>query len=172
MSIKMSYFYFISPCMQFLLDKDTEEFHIKLKNNGHYCRAYQDNTQKYLWDTIEEYITDKWKDALLSHGSDYEDSGMYVWIHIKKEKKNDSIEKIITELNEWFDTELKVFMIPKLISIICKNLESNTQYLSDALIEYQSKHGKYVTQQTMNTYFQDIKRNHMTKSNPYDEWSD
>ena len=167
----MPYFYYSSPIFQSLLTKGHEEFHIKLNSSSQYSRAYKDNTQKRLWTTIEDHIIDKWGKTMITHGTDYSGSNIpYMWIHIlKPSKPNEDINHIIDELNMWFEKELRPYMIPKLVSIITKQIENDNKFFAKAIIEYQSKYGKDMTSQTVNTYFQDIRTRHMIRVDDSDD---
>ena len=170
----MSYFYHTRPMFQLLLTEGHQEFHIALNRNAHYSRAYKDNTKEYLWDTIDDHVVEKWNKTILTHGIDYSRSNNpYMWIHVLKQSKpNEGIEQIIDELNAWFEQELRQYMIPKLVSIICKQMNNDNEFFAQALIEYQSKHGKDMTSQTIHTYFQDIRTRHMTNTDDEDSLFD
>jgi hypothetical protein len=111
-----------------MLGKGQKEFRINLHHNLRYCRAYNDNTHDSLWKRIERHVLDKWKDAILGHDFDREHAGTYLWIHVHGE--NTSILGIINDLNEWFDSELGVNMMPKLITIITRKIEDDNRFFA------------------------------------------
>lgn len=168
-------FHCVSPLFQLsLYDKGKEEFHIKLRQSAARVQSYQDNTGKYLWKDVFQYIKNKWKDLIDEIGTDYHDSdgccNTYIWIHVQREeagKEKTIIKNIISDLNRYFDDELRQFMVPKLVTCICRQLSGSEKYFALALCEYQSKFGKDKALDFIHVYFRDIKTSQMYARHAY-----
>jgi len=169
-------FKYSSPSFQFDISQNSFEYHIF--TSPKFIQAFYDNTGKDLLCFILKYIKDKWDNKILSLDIDkYNDrhsaassrfSKPYIWIHTPFQERETTIKNIIDDLNEKFINELCIHSVPKLITCICKKLESE-KYLTEALCEYQDSHGKEKTKAFLHTYFQDIKRTQVLK---YEEDSD
>lgn len=155
----MEPFYYISPLMQYILiEKNIKEYHIRLRNNKYYQNLYFQNFKKDIWIDIKRFINEKYKDIISQSGTDYTyDNKTFIWIQIQKDK---NIDEIIKSLNEdWFSEKLiNVNMIPKLLTIVNKTLESDTKFMAQSICEYQAKYGKDKTIFTLDIFFSDIKR--------------
>lgn len=66
----------------------------------------------------------------------------YVWVHVPINDHEKHIKTIITDLNNWFSNEIAPYLLPKLMSIICKHFEKSSKFFAESLCEYQGKHGK------------------------------
>lgn len=155
----MEPFYYISPLMQYILiEKNIKEYHIRLRNNKYYQHLYFQNFKKDIWIDIKRFINEKYKDIISQSGTDYTyDNKTFIWIQIQKDK---NIDEIIKSLNEdWFSEKLiNVNMIPKLLTIVNKTLETDTKFMAQSICEYQAKYGKDKTIFTLDIFFSDIKR--------------
>jgi hypothetical protein len=125
-------------------------------------QAYLDNTGRDLWEDIYDFIRDKYKDDIFESNIDCDENGgtpkNYVWIHIKKDGERKTIKRIIASLEEYFMSHMNQYMIPKLLSTICKNLCSSELYFANALCEYQAKFRKERTKEFIHVYFEHIRR--------------
>lgn len=155
-----NHFYHDVPIMQYwLIEKNIKEYHIRLRKNKYYSNLYYENKKKDIWIDIRKFILEKYKLDIISHGSDYcENNNTYIWIQVKRD--SDIIDKIINSLNdEWFTNNLQnTNMIPKLMTILYKTLNSDNKYMANCICEYQEKHGKIQTLMTLDVYFSDIKK--------------
>ena len=117
-------FYHTSPlCQYFLIDKGKEEYHIKLRRCASYCNAYKDNCNKDLWQVIMDCLLAGWKDSITEYGMDCTETNVpYIWIHVKQDESSFSIQQVIAGLNEGFEKEMSSNMLPKLLSILTRNL--------------------------------------------------
>ncbi len=155
----MGIFYYSTPLFQFsLYEKDIKEFHIKLKNYRYYQNLYCENYKKDIWNDIKKFVNEKFKDIIKESGLDYtDDYKTYIWVHINKDKSIDEIIKSLDE--EWFvEKLLNVNMIPRLLTIINKSLDSDNKFMAHSVCEYQAKYGKLKTMITLDIYFDDIKK--------------
>ncbi len=155
-------FYHISPILQF--DELNREYHIKMYGSKRKEQSYFDNSNKCIWSTIKKYILDTWKTTIKQIGTDFDsEKDKYIWIHIDKQNAEKTIDKIIENLNDYYLTELRQYMIPKLMSLLCRKLKSE-EYFAESLCEYQAKVGKDKTKEFIHIYFRDIKHSQLANN--------
>jgi hypothetical protein len=92
---------------------------------------------------------------------DYRSSSPYIWLHLNKgdEKNESQMRELLTDLDDYYDNEISSSLVPSLCSIIHNQLQKSQMFFAESICEYQEKHGKKRTQDTLHVYFKQIKPN-------------
>jgi hypothetical protein len=138
------------------------EYHINAYElDQSFTVAYQDNTGKDFFKTVENYLEETHNHNLSKVGFDtiYDDDGYgpYIWVHINQKERNDKIlDTIIEDLNKKYIDEWSHYNVRKLTRIISSRMRYQPNFLAQSVSHHQKMHGYEATQNALHILFTDL----------------
>jgi hypothetical protein len=141
-----------------LKDEGVIEYGIRLTGYLEARQAYLDNTGEHFWPVVKQYILQNYKEVVHAIDIAFNEFTDYISVYVLLAEHEKTITNIIENLNERFEQQWRIHMVPSLKTIICRQLEESQTYFALALCEYQDLYGKEQMKQTLHVYFNDIKQ--------------
>lgn len=141
---------------------DAYEYHINAYElDLNFTVAYQDNTGKDFFKTVENYLSEKHSHSLSKVGFDaiYDEDGYgpYIWVHINQKERNDKIlDTVVEDLNKKYTDEWSHYNVRKLTRIISSRMRYQPKFLAQSVSHHQKTHGYEATQTALHVLFTDL----------------
>lgn len=158
-------FYATKPFMQSFLEKNTTEYHIHYTPEDYqFESAYLGTTGRHFMNDVYKFLINEFKSHLKDHGRDvrYDEDGTeyYLWVHLDEALSEDTMNKILSSLEDKYTSEWRIHRVPKLLMTLQSRLRNNSEYLANSVSHYQKMHGFQATQDVLYTLFNHIKPKH------------
>lgn len=172
-------FEYSCPCMKYELTKQNiKEFHIKYNLNKEFLENYYETNKKTFLETIYTYIHLNHSNTIKHQGIDfhYDDDNIrkpHIYIHVDlNDRANEFAKTLINDLHNEYNTNWIQFRIPKLMTTIKNQMNSNGMF-SEALNAHRNSHSSIDTETLLHVlsnqilwYYDDI--SFLTNRHKYD----